>query len=141
MQMTAPTLDGAERSVKLVLMKNPPYSLRYPLRSRAGIFYQVRGNRSNEIPWTWHQGQMKTRAGFLFSRSLTLTVGRRHFIISLLGLKQGPVFPYISTTALYPCSTSMVTFALNSHRANVATETRLTLPDTHFHLWKVIIRA
>ena len=45
---------------------------------------QRRGNRSNEITWAWHQGQLKERAGFLVSRSMTLifrsTVGgRRHF--------------------------------------------------------------
>ena len=30
------------------------------------------GNSSNEIPWTWYQGQLKERAGFLVSRSQTL---------------------------------------------------------------------
>ena len=35
-------------------------------------FCQGRGNRSNEIPRTWHQGQLKERAGLVVSRSLTL---------------------------------------------------------------------
>ena len=39
---------------------------------KAALECQGRGNRTNEIPWTWHQGQLKERAGFLVSRSLTL---------------------------------------------------------------------
>ena len=34
---------------------------------------QGHGNRSNEIPWTWHQGQLKAQAEFLVSRNLTLS--------------------------------------------------------------------
>ena len=34
---------------------------------------QSRGNRLNKIPWTWYQGQLKAQAGFLVSRSLTLS--------------------------------------------------------------------
>ena len=34
---------------------------------------QGRGNRSNEILWTWHQGQLQEQAGFLLSTSLTLS--------------------------------------------------------------------
>ena len=34
---------------------------------------QGRGNRSNEIPWTWHQEQLKERAAFSVSRSMTLS--------------------------------------------------------------------
>ena len=30
-------------------------------------------NHSNKIPWTWHQRKLKERAGFLVSRSLTLS--------------------------------------------------------------------
>ena len=30
-------------------------------------------NRSNEISWTWHQGQLHEQAGFLVSTSLTLS--------------------------------------------------------------------
>ena len=37
------------------------------------VFYQGRGNLSNEIPWTWHQRQLKERPGFLVIRSLTLS--------------------------------------------------------------------
>ena len=29
---------------------------------------QSRGNRSNELPWTWRRRQLKKRAGFLVSR-------------------------------------------------------------------------
>ena len=51
---------------------------------------QSRGNRSNEIPWTWHQEQLKEWAEFLVSRSLTLSSahephtvgGSRHLMIS-----------------------------------------------------------
>ena len=38
------------------------------------IVCQDRGNRSNEIPWTWHQGHLKEQAGFLVTRSLTLSL-------------------------------------------------------------------
>ena len=34
---------------------------------------QSRRNRSNKIPWTWHQGQLLEQAGCLISRSLTLS--------------------------------------------------------------------
>ena len=34
---------------------------------------QGRGSCSNEIPWTWHQGQLKEWVGFLVSSSLTLS--------------------------------------------------------------------
>ena len=30
------------------------------------------GNLSNEIPWSWHLGQLKEHTGFLVTRSLTL---------------------------------------------------------------------
>ena len=51
------------------------------------------------IPWTWHQGQLKERAGFLVSTSLTLfsahvhSVGEnRHLMIFPAGPeKNGPV--------------------------------------------------
>ena len=33
---------------------------------------RCRENRSNEVPWIWHQGQLTERPGFLVSRSLTL---------------------------------------------------------------------
>ena len=57
---------------------------------------QDRRNRSNEIQWTWHQGQLQVQAGFfLVSRSLTLspahvsTVGGiRHLIIFPAGPKE-----------------------------------------------------
>ena len=38
----------------------------------AGIPKGGRGNRSNKIPCTWHLRQLKARAGFLVSTSLTL---------------------------------------------------------------------
>ena len=41
-------------------------------RPRA-ISGQGRGNRSNEVPWTWHQRQLQQQAVFLVSRSLTLS--------------------------------------------------------------------
>ena len=44
-------------------------------RYRATVCH-VHGNRSNEIPCTWHQRQQKERAGFLVSRSLTLSSAR-----------------------------------------------------------------
>ena len=34
---------------------------------------QACGNRSNEVPWTWYQGLLKERAGFLVSISLILS--------------------------------------------------------------------
>ena len=56
---------------------------------------QGREKRSNRITWTWHQGHLQVQAGFLFSRSVTLspayvsTVGGiRHLMIYPAGPKK-----------------------------------------------------
>ena len=36
-------------------------------KAKLETVYQDLGNRSKEIPWTWHQRQLKERVGFLFS--------------------------------------------------------------------------
>ena len=58
-------------------------------------FCQGRGNRSNEIPWTWYHGQLKERVGFLCRQhaksasylmfSITVSV---HEILSLKDINQ-----------------------------------------------------
>ena len=51
---------------------------------------QGRGNRSNEIPWTWHQGQLQEQAGFLVSRSLTLSSAH---VSTVGGIRHSDDFP------------------------------------------------
>ena len=51
---------------------------------------QCRESSSNEIPWTWHQGQLKEWAGFLVSRSPTLFSAYVHIVG---GSRQIMIFP------------------------------------------------
>ena len=36
--------------------------------------------RVNEIPWSWHQRQLKKRVGFLVRTSLTLSSAHMHIV-------------------------------------------------------------
>ena len=61
------------------------------------FFFQVCGNRSNEILWTCNQQQLQERTGLLVSRSLTLLSapprrGRRQLIIFPIGKKKDTYF-------------------------------------------------
>ena len=50
------------------------------------------GNRSNEIPWNWHQGQLQGQAGFLVSRNLTLSSAH---VSTVSGIRHSEDFPHM----------------------------------------------
>ena len=56
---------------------------------------RLRESRSNETPWIWHQGQMKERAGFIVSRSLTLSISLSsvHVVLRVGGRRHSEDFP------------------------------------------------
>ena len=50
-------------------------------------------DRPNEIPWTWHQGQLREQVEFLVSRSLTLSSARVSTVGGIRHTYDGPHWP------------------------------------------------